>query len=205
MEYDLSRIDEIVNAVNYHFRDEFTEIEARYEGRRDSRHSRNLPAIGFCGHSRCGKDTAAEYLCYLTDMQYGGSNSSVVAKYIAWGLGADTDVVWQKRHQNAAYWRKWLDTFRGTDYSRVNRMLLSNGDVSVGTRGREELCTSRRKGVIDIAVWIDRPGIAIDPTLEYSAGDCDLSVVNGGTIEEFQAKLRNLVRFFRTGWFRKGK
>ncbi len=167
---------------------------ALYEGRTDHRRRRGIPAFGFCGMGRAGKDTAAEYVCAHTDAVYPRSASWQALPFIAHMIGVSEEEAWNSRHQNREFWIAACHAFRGSDYTLLVRLCLSAGDVAVGIRGRLELAAAVRTGVVDLTLWVDNPRVPKDVTVEYGPEDCDIVVTNHGSITEFYAKLHRLVR-----------
>lgn len=56
-----------------------------------------------------------------------------------------------------------------------------------GIRQRREFLTCRMK-LVDLTVWIDRPGIPKDPTQEYESSLCQFLIRNNGSLEDLQVQ-----------------
>jgi hypothetical protein len=175
-----------------------------------------IPPLGICGHGRAGKDTAAEYLAATTAVVYPGSASQLVLPFIAHMIRdgrelsevdkvAHEQQVFAERHQHRDFWIHACHAVRGEDYGFLVRMVLSKGDVVTGIRGRLELQKVLENNVIAAAVWIDNPRVPSDHTVEYTASDCDLTIVNDGSYVSFYAKLRKLTELLQFGMIQSKK
>jgi hypothetical protein len=45
------------------------------------------------------------------------------------------------------------------------------------------------EGLIKIAVWVERPGIAIDPTVTYNSSNCTHVLSNSGDLSDLKLQL----------------
>lgn len=165
-----------------------------YEYRCSIREAKRLPVVAFCGYGRAGKDEAALYAASATELVYGGSPSSTVLPIIAHTLGIPEEQAWAERHEHREFWLHWCHAFREPDFTLLLRLALGRGDTAVGIRGRLELHHAVQNKVIDHVVWIDNPRVPVDPTVEYSAADCDLTLVNGGSLRNYYDKLGKFLR-----------
>jgi hypothetical protein len=164
-----------------------------YESRRAWRREHSVPAIGWCGHGRAGKDTAGEYVCARANTVYPGSCSRLVLPLLAHMIGVPEDQAWRERHDHRDFWIDACHAVRADDYAFLVKLCLGAGDTAVGIRGRLELEAVTRGGIVDLTVWVDNPRVLTDWTVEYGAGDCDLIIANHGTLLEFYRKLDRLL------------
>jgi hypothetical protein len=94
---------------------------------------------------------------------------------------------------------EWCHAFRYDDPSLLLKLALGTGDVVVGVRGKIELYCSRK--LIDYAVWVDNPRAPVDPTVEFSESDCDLSIPNHGGVTDLYRRIDVLVKMLKTSHF----
>jgi len=167
--YDISRIPE---HVEYH------EALGHFSSIRVPKKTK--PVLAFCGPSRCGKDTACQYLSDRYGYTFFGSNSRTVCPYIAASNGVSVEDAYNNRHQHREYWFEYCNYLRRNDPTLIVRMNLQNSDCISGIRGKPELEACLRLGIIDAAIWIDRD-VERDPTLEYGVESCTEILPNRST------------------------
>jgi hypothetical protein len=177
--------------------DYVAELLKSYRAAKRKRWDKGVPVIAFCGHGRAGKDLGAEWLGLNFDVHYGGSLSEIVCPLVAAALDRDVPTTFAERHQDRDYWYRFCNELRRDDPTLLAKMLLSKADIVVGVRGAAELEACRATGVIDVSLWIDNPRVIIDPTVEYTEDDCDLTVKNGHTKLAYFSKLRNLAELLK--------
>lgn len=148
--------------------------------------------ILFTGYGRAGKDEAAAYVARNTGLRYAGSFSWAALPYIAAMTGQHPQVAWDTRHQNRKLWYDLCNQLRASDPTILARMVLAQGDVTAGLRDIVELNACKAAGLFDEIVWIERPGTPKDPTVTFTAEDCDRILWNDGSLEEYHAKLLEL-------------
>lgn len=141
--------------------------------------------ILFCGYGRAGKDTAAMFLAKVTGLRYAGSFSWAALPHMAKFLNQHPCQAWEQRHQNRQLWKDELDRLRSTDQCFLARRVIEEGDVAAGLRDKKEIEAVRIERLFNHIVWVHRPGTPVDPTVTYTAGDCDSYIANQGTLEEF--------------------
>ncbi len=156
-----------------------------------------LPTIAFCGYGRAGKDTAGEFLGRVTPLRYIGSLSWVGKSIVAKALGICEMTAWETRHQRRMEWYTILNEYRKDDPTRLIRDSLALGEIVVGVRDKAELLAAKRQGLLTHTVWIDKPGVEIDPTTTYKPEDCDCVISNHTAIEEFHGRLLDWCRKFQ--------
>lgn len=152
--------------------------------------------ILFCGYGRAGKDDAAAYLSKITGLRYAGSFSWAALPYVAARLGLHPQVAWETRHANRKAWYDYCNDLRATDPTILARMVLAQGDIAAGIRDKVELEAVKRAGLFDRIIWINRPGVPVDPTLTFDEFDpaIDSSLYNIESLEVFHSTLRALAR-----------
>lgn len=145
--------------------------------------------IAFCGYSRSGKDTAAFMFSRITKLKYAGSLSWLHKEIVASKLDIPDQTAWENRHINRMEWRRILDEYKQGDDSKLVKRSLEFSKIVVGIRKFSELQASMAEGLIKISVWIDRPGIEIDPTITYTSSSCTHVISNSGSLSYLNDQL----------------
>lgn len=161
------------------------------------RKEREVPVLALCGPGRCGKDLGADWLGNNFCVDYGGSLSEIVAPLIASVMNAPTEDVFAARHSDRLYWFEFCSALRQNDPPYLVKLLLAKADIIVGIRGAIELEACLKHELIDTAIWIENPKAPHDPTLEYTSGDCHLTIMNDGTKTAYFNKLRYLSKLLK--------
>lgn len=165
-----------------------------------------VPVLAFLGYGRAGKDESAKMFAAHVRRQlslrgraegeipfsYGGSCSSVVAPVLAHSVGLTPDEAYAERHRHRQFWLDWCHAFRDPDLTLIVRMLLGEGDVVVGLRGEGEFAACVRDRVFDLSVWVERPGVERDFTVEFRREDCDIVLSNDGSLSDLDRKVGRL-------------
>ena len=168
--------------------------ERLFAERHRARASRSLPVVAWCGWGRSGKDEAGEWLGKRSPITYPGGGCSMVATpLIATALGKPAEQCFKERHQSRLFWFHFLNGLRDL-YSQtiLVRMVLAAGDTVTGIRSKIELLAAQEAGYIEKLVWVHRPGVPKDVTVEYDELACQYAVINDGTLAEYHDKLRRL-------------
>ncbi len=118
----------------------------------------------------------------------------MVNPLIAEDLGLSVDTSWANRHTYASFWKDWCNKFREDDSLKLVKLCISKADLVVGLRDRTEIIEGRKQGLLDLVIWIDNRRVPADPTLTFTADDCDLVVLNNSTLDEFYSKLFHLIK-----------
>jgi hypothetical protein len=148
--------------------------------------------IAIVGPGRCGKDTAAEWLSANTRLSYAVSTSEVISWSMADKMGVSVATAHAMRHDRRGEWFDQGVRLRGIDPAYLARTVLALGDICVGIRDRPEMDRVRSEGLVDLVLWVDRPGVAADPTLMYGPELADVILPNWWGIDEFHGRLRVL-------------
>src|SRR5271166_5059644 len=140
-----------------------------------------LPTIAFCGYGRCGKDTASEFFHDHTCLKFIGGCSWSASHYMAKRLSEDygrlvtPEEAYETRHSGGdelrMKWFNYMNEFREGDPLAIFRLCLEHSDIICGPRAEIEIKGGRE--LVDLFIWVARPGIALDPTVMYSSTDCD--------------------------------
>ena len=151
----------------------------------------------FVGPGRSGKDTACGMFAEITGLKDAGTTSLALTRYVARKLGIPDSEAYARRHESDAMRVLWFETgnaIRENDPSLLVREMLTRGDITGGVRGRPEIESVRREGLVDLIVWIDR-NVPVDPTMEYGADMADVVIKNHGTLDDLRSKLLRLAVF----------
>lgn len=157
---------------------------------------RHLPNIAICGHSRAGKDEAAEWLQRNAGFRYGGSLSTYITPFAAARLGMSESEAYACRHKHRDLWKAIGIEMRSVDPGCLVGLALRAGNLVVGTRDRCELESDLWRELIHLVIWIERD-VPIDPTLEYGSEVAHIVIENNGSLAELGLKLQALVGFSR--------
>ena len=153
--------------------------------------------IAIVGPGRSGKDTAAEWLDWGGILKYWGSCSRVICPHAARHLGISEEEAWETRHQHRDLWRKIGDHLRrvNRDDAYLARLTLKHGDVCVGIRARAEMDAVLAEKLVDLVIWIEKPDVEPDDTLEFGDDVADVILKNDGTLGRLYHRLGRLVDF----------
>lgn len=146
------------------------------------------------GHSRCGKDTAGEYLESISNLKFAGTTSKFLAKYVAEYLGRPVDEVYASRHANRELWFKIGNELRAKNPGVLIRESLKFGDIVGGIRDIEEIILTRQQELVDLVVWIENNRVPEDPTLTFTSEHADVVIQNNWGLPEFEARLHKLAK-----------
>lgn len=165
---------------------------AIYEQRRVNRSLARYPVTAWCGWGRSGKDEAGEWLGKNSPLAYPGGGCSLVAiPLVASATETPPEECWSTRHQRRLFWFHFLNACRDQhSQTLLVRMVLARGDMVTGIRSGIELRAAQANGCIDRTIWVHRPGVPVDVTVEYDELDCQHAIINAGTLPEYHAKLR---------------
>ena len=192
---DLKEIREKVAKIKAEKSELLEDMISSYKVEAYRRERERIPVIAFCGPGRSGKDLACKWLSEACGTLYTGSISYAVSPLIAESLGVSREEAFADRHSDRLYWFEWCNALRSEDPTLLVKLTLIENDVVSGIRGDVELHACKEAGVIDLAVWVDNPRVDHDPTLEYSADDCDLVIRNAGGKLEYFNRLKKLSNY----------
>ncbi len=162
----------------------------RYERRKQGGLPDIVPMFG--GHGRSGKDEAALALKTM-GWKFETSMSQVCLPLIALDRKESEEVAFRERHEHRHFWRGWYDGLRDVDPTVLVRMTLASNDMLVGIRSKKEFLACREAELFNLAVWVNRPGIPVDPTLEYAEEDCDCTLLNSRGLVEWHQCVSNFM------------
>jgi len=144
--------------------------------------------VAICGPGCSGKDVAAEYLARTRALVYWGSTSRVIVPAVAAKLGLSEDETYARRHEFRPLMFETGIELRRQDPAYLARTVLEHGNLCVGVRDRAEMQAVRAERLVDVAIWIERPGLH-DPTMQYGPELCDFIVPNRWGLDEFYQRI----------------
>lgn len=150
------------------------------------------PKLLLCGFTRSGKTTAAEIAARIIGGKAVNMSDYIIADY-AKANGHKEN--WVINHKEEL--RKKLFVFarakQKIDPLYPMSAALDDADVVTGARNKDEITASNH--LLDLIIWIDRPGILKGDTDKIGPEDADIIILNDGTIEELEQKIRILTEF----------
>jgi hypothetical protein len=153
-------------------------------------HSQKKPVIGIMGKGRVGKDRGADWLTANYGLNYYGSTSYLISEEIARRDGISFKEAHNIRHIERDRWRRVGDEMRLEDPAALAREIIRRGsNLLVGIRSYGEMEAIRREKMCDIVLWIDKPDVDEDPTLEFGPEMADIVIYNWWGLDEYYAKL----------------
>jgi len=154
--------------------------------------------LAVCGPGRCGKDTVALWFNKHTTLRFHTSTSLAAAPYVfeKWGHDyyPDVESCFAHRGNYRETWRDLMVQLNTPDPTTVARLCMETQELLVGIRTLREYEPCREK-IIDLSLWIEKPYLPPDLTLEYGPESCDLTVINDGSLKDLYTKLDRLARF----------
>lgn len=153
--------------------------------------------IALSGYGRAGKGSVAEMLRDCSTLRYIGGTSWFARHFTFDSLGRKLDYVnaeeyWNDRHYYRSELAAEIARYNATDPIRLYRDCLAEQDILEGVRWRREMLACREANLVDLWLWVERPGTPADPTQEFTAGECDLTIVNDGTLDDLRRKVERI-------------
>lgn len=159
--------------------------------------------IAVVGAGEAGKHEASIWLRDNCGLRYELSTSEYAASFVCKAFErvgmfyASPRACWFDRRNHREFWRDEIERYNTPDSARMYREMAETHDVIDGLRKRRDLVACRAEGIVEVALYIERPGY-VDSTLEIRPSDCDHVIRNDGTLAEFHAKLAAWVATIRT-------
>lgn len=97
--------------------------------------------------------------------------------------------------QNRNRWHRVGKEVRKKDPGLLLRESLASAEIVGGIRDRAEMVVCRKERLVDLIVWIANDRVPSDSTVQFSERDCDVTVPNHWSLEEFYRRLLQLARF----------
>ena len=161
------------------------------------------PKLMIVGHGRHGKDTLADG---FRELGWSCKDSSLASAEVFLfdelkdSMGYPTvEACWADRHNHRALWYRLIAQYNSEDNCRLMRAIYEANDIYVGIRSRRELMSGLSQGLIDLVIWVERPGHdpESDSSMTIRRADSDIVVYNDGTEDELKKKAKRLATVFR--------
>ena len=160
------------------------------------------PVILISGDAGCGKDEAA--VCFRSHgpFTYNCSTSYVALKKM-WAnkespcYYATISQMYEDRVNHRKWWADWVDKYNQASPSKAQLYLdaIEEGNtILTGVRKTVEFVALARLGIVDLIIWIDRPGIPRDRTQEYGHELADVVIKNDSDIMTFHRRCQMLAK-----------
>lgn len=159
------------------------------------------------GGESTGKDYAAEKLRDMLGYTF-ESSSYFAAKHFLFDLlkeekGYETlDECFADRHSEGMR-KRWFDEiskFNEDDPTRLSAAIFDEHQIYVGLRSADELLAAQERWDDLLCIWIDASE-RVEPentdSCTVTAEMCDFTVLNNGSIEEYDRKIEKLARLLR--------
>ena len=150
------------------------------------------------GHGRHGKDTFADgfrergWLC--KDSSYAAAEIFLFDE-LKGSMGYKTvDECWDDRHSHRALWFRMIAEYNHADNCRLMRSIYEHNDIYVGIRSQQELLAGLAQRLIDLVIWVERPGCKPEggKSMNIRRSDSGIVVYNDGSPESLRQKGRVL-------------
>lgn len=153
--------------------------------------------ISISGHGQAGKDTLGRWIRDNTSLKYTKSTSAYVKtemfeymNRMGHGYRNEEDC-YDDRINHRTAWADFIDEFNRTDPAALYKRCLADQDILTGLRRFREFQAVKDLKVIDLSIWVHRPGNLVDPTQGYGPDLCDVTIIND-TISSFLARAKRL-------------
>lgn len=156
--------------------------------------------LAISGPGTCGKDTLAIWIGQNTSLTYRQSTSQYMAPMIYQDMVKagypykSLEECYQDRVRHRVYWAEWIDRYNQHDPAAAYRLCLENQDILTGVRKFREIKACREANLYDLGIWVERPGVPTDPTMEYGPSEMDIVILNNRTVEVLHSRAERLVR-----------
>jgi len=139
--------------------------------------------LALCGPGRCGKDTAASWFAENTQLKYQQSTSQAAAEICfkalrkKYGYKIVQDA-FAARHEHRQEWADIIWRYNEPDGLTLYREMIKTNDILNGIRKTSELYACKEAGLINLSIWVDRPGRAELGSMSLGVEDCDIVIPN---------------------------
>lgn len=175
--------------------------------------TKHKPRILIIGHGRHGKDTAAELLQELAELNFISSSQFALERAVwpMWGKErySSLEECFEDRHNHRDVWKGLIKAYNTPNLNRIHEEMFADGyNMYVGMRDRNEFLAATENGVFDVVVWIDRSKHLPpedESSMELNAEDADIIVDNNQDVEHLRNGLKNLCQHMERGGFDMGQ
>jgi len=160
---------------------------------------RRKPKLLVIGHARHGKDTAADMMKNLMDLDF-TSSSIFVGRECIWPFWGEErygsfDEMFEDRVNFRSTWANLILAYNTPDLSRTATEMLRNNDMYVGMRNKAELLVCKENQVFDYIIWVDASArLPAEPKTsnQLVVEDADLLIDNNGPEVNMHIAINNL-------------
>ena len=166
------------------------------------------PILAISGDSRAGKDTIAGLIRNIVGIPYVHSTSYAAALLIWADIQSEHDCrfpmtlphyetmeeLYADRVNHRRFWADWIDNYNRKNQQGIGLYLLScsqGNQILTGIRKTKEILLCQERKLVDLTIWVHRPGNPRDSTQEYGSELCDIIIENQG-LERTIEKLHHL-------------
>ncbi len=116
------------------------------------------------GADGAGKDTFADILSKATGLSYdsmaGSTSRAILYKHFAQNVTNLTDLeeIYRNRRNNREEWFEAGERLRNQDKCALLRWCFNRGDIATGVRTIEEIEEAKKQTIVDVILWVERPG-----------------------------------------------
>lgn len=159
--------------------------------------------IGVFGYARHGKDTVAAILADLLGYKFCSSSLFVCDKavypYLAPKYGYRTiEDCFEDRINHRAEWKELITFYNKENKARLAKELLTENDIYVGMRCKDELQACIDQGIFDITVWVNDPRKPVEDvsscTIRHYDFQWTIEITNGGSLTSLENQILCLVQ-----------
>jgi hypothetical protein len=175
--------------------------------------------LSISGDGECGKDTAAEFFSRHLNINYIHSTSYAVVDYwweeiISGKWSSDSikpecaknvtiepldykskEELYEDRRNRRQDWVDYIHYYNNLDSSNIKlykESIIQGNQILTGIRRRQQFLDCLK--IIDYSIWMVRPNNKIDSTSEYGSELCDEILLNDGTVQELEYKIKEICK-----------
>jgi len=151
--------------------------------------------LAISGPGQAGKGTVSQYISDNWGIRYQQSTSEAAAAVVFRDITKQYSTVeecWADRANHREEWGQIIADFNQPDGIGLYRQMAGQNDIFDGIRRRAELQKCKEVGLVDKVVWLNRPNIPLDASLDYGDEEADYIVDNSTTIEDLYSRLNLL-------------
>jgi len=151
------------------------------------------------GHGRHGKDTVAEM--FETRGYTFKSSSEAAAKIFLYDKLKDEfgyqsfEECYEDRHNHRERWYNEICAYNKDDKARLARDIMSEHDIYVGMRDRDEINLCVEQGIFDNVIWVERPDVPKEDPSSFNIDkvQADTVIINDGNLEALRVKVNAFI------------
>lgn len=158
------------------------------------------PKLLIIGHARHGKDTVANYMRDVLSYRVADSSRRAAEIFLFDLLRAkygykDFEECYQDRVNHRTEWYDEICKFNTPDKTRLARNIMSNSDIYVGMRDREEIIACIEAKIFHAVIWVDacqRKPLEPKSSFNIDMGLADIVIDNNGDLDQLYDVLEGI-------------